>query len=664
MRKSGFYPHLALTNVLRNGQFYLPYFLTCSATIAMFYILCFLAYNDMIDTMPGADSLQVILYLGCIVVGLFSVVIISYTNSFIMKRRRRELGLYNILGMEKRHIARLLCCESVILGAGSILCGLALGILLSKLILLLLLKLLHFTVKMGFTISGAGILATSVLFAAIFVFILLKNLFHIRLSKPVELLHSDAVGKREPKTKWIVAILGVLTLGGGYLIANMVKSPLDALLLFFVAVILVIIGTYCLFTAGSIALLKRLRANKHYYYKANHFTAVSGLLYRMKQNAVGLASICILSTMVLVTVSTTVCLYLGAEDALSLRCPTDITVMQNLNEEDNVITEEEALAQIKAIIEQSGRKITSVQAYNRLAFSAHLDENALVMNIDNGDSYSSDYHFLVFTTAESYHQLTGESTALAEDEVLCYSQGAELPNHFTLGDLQFTIKQRLEEPPVNGEESVYASNVQYLIVSNDTVLNEVFQSQKKAYDDYDYTSAIYYEMDFNLDGTDAEKLDCYKQLTDSSISGVFHSRQDMSASFYSTFGGFLFLGLFLGLLFLLATVLIIYYKQISEGFEDQRRFEIMRKVGMTEKEVRRSIQGQILLVFFLPLVMAAIHIFAAFNMITRLLAAFALTNVGLFSLCTVGTLLIFGIIYTLVYWGTARTYYKIVRAHH
>lgn len=213
MRKSGFYPHLALTNVLRNGQFYLPYFLTCSATIAMFYILCFLAYNDMIDTMPGADSLQVILYLGCIVVGLFSVVIISYTNSFIMKRRRRELGLYNILGMEKRHIARLLCCESVILGAGSILCGLALGILLSKLILLLLLKLLHFTVKMGFTISGAGILATSVLFAAIFVFILLKNLFHIRLSKPVELLHSDAVGEREPKTKWIVAILGVLTLG-------------------------------------------------------------------------------------------------------------------------------------------------------------------------------------------------------------------------------------------------------------------------------------------------------------------------------------------------------------------------------------------------------------------------------------------------------------------
>lgn len=490
----------------------------------MFYILCFLAYNDMIDTMPGADSLQVILYLGCIVVGLFSVVIISYTNSFIMKRRRRELGLYNILGMEKRHIARLLCCESVILGAGSILCGLALGILLSKLILLLLLKLLHFTVKMGFTISGAGILATSVLFAAIFVFILLKNLFHIRLSKPVELLHSDAVGEREPKTKWIVAILGVLTLGGGYLIANMVKSPLDALLLFFVAVILVIIGTYCLFTAGSIAHFEAASRHKHYYYKANHFTAVSGLLYRMKQNAVGLASICILSTMVLVTVSTTVCLYLGAEDALSLRCPTDITVMQNLNEEDNVITEEEALAQIKAIIEQSGRKITSVQAYNRLAFSAHLDENALVMNIDNGDSYSSDYHFLVFTTAESYHQLTGESTALAEDEVLCYSQGAELPNHFTLGDLQFTIKQRLEEPPVNGEESVYASNVQYLIVSNDTVLNEVFQSQKKAYDDYDYTSAIYYEMDFNLDGTDAEKLDCYKQLTDSSISGVFHSR--------------------------------------------------------------------------------------------------------------------------------------------
>lgn len=664
MRKSGFYPHLALTNILRNGQFYLPYFLTCAATIAMFYILCFLTYNDMIDTMPGAAIVQIILNLGCIVVALFSVVIISYTNGFIMKRRRRELGLYNILGMEKRHIAKLLCCESIVLGTGSILCGLALGILLSKLILLLLLKLLRFTVKMGFSVSGTGILVTTLLFAAIFVLILLKNLFQIRLSKPVELLHSDAVGEREPKTKWIIAILGILTLGSGYIIANVVKSPLDALLLFFVAVILVIIGTYCLFTAGSIALLKRLRANKRFYYKANHFTAVSGLLYRMKQNAVGLASICILSTMVLVTVSTTVCLYLGAEDSISLRCPTDITVMQDLSDADYGMTEEEALSQIKTLVEQSGRKITSMQAYSRLAFSAQLNEDTLVMSVDNGDNYAADYQALLFLTAADYQQLTGERATLAEDEVLCYSHGVELPEHFTLGDLHFTIQQRLDSPPVKGEESVNASNVQYIVVSDDAVLEQVFQAQKKAYDEYGYTSSIYYEMDFNLDGTDAEKLDCYNQICDSNFSGLLRCRQDIATDFYTTFGGFFFLGLFLGLLFLLATVLIIYYKQISEGFEDQRRFEIMRKVGMTEKEVRRSIQGQILLVFFLPLVMAAIHIFAAFNMVTRLLAVFALTNVKLFALCTVGTLLSFAIIYTLVYWATARTYYKIIWAKH
>ena len=448
MRKSGFYPNLALTNILRSGQFYLPYFLTCAATIAMFYILCFLTYNDMIDTMPGAQNLQVILYLGCIVVGLFSLVIISYSNSFIMKRRRRELGLYNILGMEKRHIARLLCCESALLGIVSILCGLTIGILLSKLILLLLLKLLHFTVKMGFSVSTTGIFVTTLLFAAIFLLVLLKNLFQVRLSKPVELLHSSAVGEREPKTKWIVAILGLLTLGGGYTIANVVRSPLQALLLFFLAVILVIIGTYCLFTAGSIALLKRLRANKNYYYKAKHFTAISGLLYRMKQNAVGLASICILSTMVLVTVSTTVCLYLGSNQVLDLRCPTDIAIAIDLNGEGHKTTADAAQTKVKTIVAKEGRTIASMQAYHRLQFGAQLNGDTLVMRPGRSDDSADDYHSLFFITAETYNQLTGKHTALAEDEVLCNALGTELPEHFSVEELDFTIKQRLDASPV------------------------------------------------------------------------------------------------------------------------------------------------------------------------------------------------------------------------
>lgn len=659
MRKSGFYPNLALTNVLRNGQFYLPYFLTCVATIAMFYILSFLTYNDMIDTMPGTESLQVILNLGCIVVGLFSVVIISYTNGFIMKRRRRELGLYNILGMEKRHIARLLCCESLLMGGASILCGLGVGILLSKLILLLLLKLLHFTVKMGFSVSITGIIVTAILFAVIFTVILLKNLFQIRLAKPVELLHSNAMGEREPKTKWIVAVLGLLTLGGGYVIANVVKSPLQALMLFFVAVILVIIGTYFLFTAGSVAFLKRLRANKNYYYKAKHFTAVSGLLYRMKQNAVGLASICILSTMVLVTVSTTVCLYLGTEQSLKARAPYDITVASDLTEDSP--TTKETLKQIKGIVTKSGRKITALQAYTCLQFTAQQKGNELILDPNSSDASADSYQVLFFLTAADYNRLTGSSVSLKEHEMLCYSIGEALPDQFTLGNLDFTIAKRLKEPPMKNAAAAFSNNVQYLVVSDENVLHKLFQIQKKAYTDW--PSAIQYEVDFNLDGTDQEKIDCYQTITSRNFSGSSSCRQELSEEFYTVYGGFLFLGLFLGLLFLIATVLIIYYKQISEGYEDQRRFEIMQKVGMTEKEVRRSVQSQILLVFFLPLLMAGIHILAAFNMITRLLAVFALTDVQLFALCTVGTLVLFGSIYALVYWATARTYYKIVRAH-
>lgn len=662
MRKSGFYPHLALTNILRNGQFYLPYLLTCSATVAMFYILTFLTSNDMIDTMPGAQNLQIILNLGCIVVGLFSLVIVAYSNSFIMKRRRRELGLYNILGMEKRHIARLLCCESLLLGIGCILCGLALGILLSKLILLLLLKLLHFTVKMGFSISTPGLYVTASLFLAIFLLILLRNLFQIRLSKPVELLHSNVVGEREPKTKWIIAILGVLTLGSGYTIANVVKSPLQALLLFFVAVLLVIIGTYCLFTAGSIALLKRLRANKNYYYKTNHFTAISGLLYRMKQNAVGLASICILSTMVLVTVSTTVCLYLGSDQVLNLLYPTDVIVSLDLNSKDQKLTADAAQTKVKTIVAKSGRSITTFRGYNRLEFEAQLKGSVLSSNNSNNAGDSGSSQFLSLITEATYHRITGKQVVLSKNEVLCHSRGIPLPNQFSFGNLQFTIKQRLADPPLENQAAYYASNAQYLIVADDSVLNKIYQINKSTSKDSTNIAPIRYEMDFNLDGTDSEKLACYHQLTNSKLSGTIRSHQDMASNFYMIYGGFLFLGLFLGLLFLITTIIIIYYKQISEGYEDQHRFEILQKVGMTEKEVRHSVQTQILLVFFLPLIMAGIHILAAFNMITHLLEAFNLSNIHLFALCTAGTLLSFAVIYALVYWATAKTYYKIVQA--
>ena len=661
MHKSGFYPRLALTNILRNGQFFLPYFLTCTGTAAMFYILCFLTYNKMIDQMPGAGSLQMILYLGCIVVGLFSIVLLAYTNGFLMKRRRRELGLYNILGMEKRHIARLLCCEGALLGAGSIVCGLAAGILLSKLILMLLLKLVRFSVPMGFSVSGMGVLNTVLLFAAIFLGLLLFNLARIHLSSPVELLHSDAVGEREPKTKRALTVIGLITLSGGYAIANVVKDPLSALALFFVAVLLVIIGTYCLFTAGSIALLKHLRARKAYYYRPAHFTAVSGLLYRMKQNAVGLASICILSTMVLVTVSTTVCLYLGVGDALAVRYPADITVSYALPAGDDGQAAKEVKAAVEQTLKRSGRTDSGFRDYTDLLFTARLSGNTLVLDSGNGYSSQDAYRVLILMTAGEYSRLTGKHVTLAQDEVLSYTKGDPLPQFFYFQGASWRISQRLTAPPVSTSADAYLTDVQYLVVADNGVLKEWNQAQQTAYGSK--ASSLTCEAEFNLDGTDEEKVSCFKDLKAALPSGAdAECRQAAAAAFYAADGGFLFLGLFLGLLFLMATALIIYYKQISEGYEDQRRFSIMQKVGMSEQEVRRSIRGQILLVFFLPLGMAAVHILAAFHMITRLLVIFSLTNVGLFALCTLGTLAVFGALYVLVYWATARTYYKIVRA--
>lgn len=333
MGKRSFFPRLALVNLVRNSRYYGPYLLSCGALAAMYYILRFLTWNEVIQTVRGAAYLQVMMSIGCFVVALFSTVLLLYANSFVMKRRQKELGLYNILGLEKRHIAALCFWETLLCAAVVIPGGIAAGILLSKLILLLLLKLVQIPVQFGFSVSVRGVGETAALLGVLFLLALLWNLLRLGRSRPIELLHSDSAGEREPKTKRLLAVLGLAALLGGYAIALTTRNPVNALMLFFVAVILVMLGTYCLFTAGSIALLKRLRANKGIYYQTRNFTAISGLLYRMKQNAVGLANICILACMVLVTVSGTLCLYLGAEKSLDGRYPDDILVTQTLKDD-------------------------------------------------------------------------------------------------------------------------------------------------------------------------------------------------------------------------------------------------------------------------------------------------------------------------------------------
>lgn len=672
MRKSGFFPRLALMNLVRNGRYYGPYLLSCGGVAAMYYILRFLSMHETLKTVRGAMYLQSLSDVGCFVVALFAAVILLYANSFVMKRRQKELGLYNILGLEKRHIALVMCWETVLCAAAVIAGGILAGILLSKLMLLVVLKMSHLPVLFGFSVSLPGIVETAVLFAALMALTLLQNLFRLYRSRPVELLHSEHAGEREPRTKWLLVLTGAVTLLGGYGLSFTVKNPVEAMVFFILAVALVMIGTYCLFTAGSIALLKRLRANKNFYYKTNHFAAVSGLLYRMKQNAVGLANICILSTMVLVTVSTTICMYIGLDRALDEMFPYDLEFIQDLDRQpgDSMEYLEEVRREASAVTE-----VSDLRYYNRYWVYCGWRNGVLSLNM----SPNTRRTLLEVVTAEDYARLTGQAVSLAPGEVLVHTAGLEnfpadfrvaryndehpasyIESPFDLEGYAFHVRGGITETVRHAVTSLLGSEEAEVFL----VVADRETAEKLAALDRDRT-ARQFRIQMNLTGKDySEKLaqteDLVYRLSLRADGIGFTSKQDNAQEFYAMYGGFLFLGVFLGILFLMTTVLIIYYKQISEGYEDQRRYLICRQVGMTEREVRASIHSQILLVFFLPLGTAGVHVLAAFPMLSRMLTLFNLYDVRLFALCAAGTMLAFCAIYALVYTLTASSYDRIV----
>nr|WP_325193723.1 FtsX-like permease family protein [uncultured Oscillibacter sp.] len=654
MRKSGFFPRLALVNLVRNGRFYGPYLLSCGMTAAMYYILSYLTRSDIVASVRGAGYLQSLMYLGALVVALFAAVLLLYANSFVMKRRRRELGLYNILGLEKRHIAHLMVWETVYCAAAAILGGLAAGVLLSKLVLLLLLQVSRLPVQYGFEVSLPGMANTAALFGILFLLTLVWNLAGLLRSKPVELLHSASAGEREPRTKRLLVVLGAVTLGAGYATALTVADPFTALAYFFLAVVLVMIGTYCLFTAGSIALLKHLRNSPRYYYQPKHFTAVAGLLYRMKQNAVGLANICILSTMVLVTVSTTVSLYAGLEGSLDRMYPHDIDVVQQLegvSPEQEAALNEDTLERVQTAAAEAGRKVELLQWSTLLDTVGWYTGNTFTLTAQEGVSTE-----IQILTADDYGRLTGRTVALGPGQVLVQAENIDLPATFYIEDLPFHVAGTITDfPRYNNSILISGQAAQLsLVVADETVVSAI-----NVRDTSDHRE---FHVQMDLDGTEAEKQAFVDPLLAADVNDVYSviSRQDNAMDLYTMYGGFLFLGVFLGLLFLLSTVLIIYYKQISEGYEDQRRYQIMQQVGMSPREVRSSIRSQVLLVFFLPLVTAGIHVAAAFPMLCKLLELFNLFDVRLFALCAAGTLLVFCAIYALVYGLTTRTYSRIV----
>ncbi len=650
---------LALTNIKNNRKFYLPYFLASAGITGMFYIICFLAMNEGISTMSA--SLSMIMGLGVGVMAIFSFIFLFYTNSFLMKRRKKEIGLYNILGMEKRHIGRILVIEGMLISMSSFICGMFSGILFSKLVHLFLNWVFGAEPPFGIEISKDAIIYSAILFGALFVLTTLANQMSIRLAKPIELLHGGNVGEKEPKAKGALALVGFLCLGAGYYIAITTENPLKALMLFFVAVVLVVIGTYCLFTAGSIVILKALRKNKKFYYKSGNFTAVSGLIYRMKQNAVGLANICILSTMVLVMVSGTVSLFFGMNDTVDKMAPGDINIQECTAKINDDMGKLENAAKNRA--DSMGVKIENIRAYQFLPFVAIRSEENYIFERGTQENIKDMVSFAAMTE-DSYTRLTGKKLGLTGNEVAMYTTLSDVSEDFKVGNIQFHLKEKVDGFLELAEIENGMTDVSYLILADDEVLQNLLTVVNGGYENscYLYTHLnIYTDCDEQLNANYAQAL-----REDDSELGLHYemlrvaTQEEETGDYVEMVGGFLFLGIFLGIVFTFAAALIIYYKQISEGYYDKEKFEIMQKVGMSKKEVKATIRKQVLMVFFVPLVMAGIHIAAAFKMITKLLLVFAMTNVGLFAICTLVTFLIFAGIYALVYMVTAREYYKIV----
>ena len=666
MRK-GLFIKLAVSNIKRNKGTYIPYMITCICCIAMTYMMFFVTQSkDLSVQVPDSVMVTSIMFLGIAVIYIFSFIFLLYSNNFVMKRRQKEIGLYNILGLEKGHIMKMMAVETLFTSAISIIGGIAVGILGSKLALLLLLKILHVPAQLGFYVCVPGIVVCTVLFLPVVIVTLFRNVHRVRLSQPIELLRSGNTGEREPKAKWLMALLGFICLGSGYYIAVTTKSPVTALGLFFAAVLLVMAGTYLLFTAGSIAVLKVMRWKKSFYYKIKNFTSISGMIYRMKQNAMGLASICILSTGVLLMLSTTVSLNMGIEDSLSDMFPYDAGFTFNH------VTFEEVPRLRNAFDEAVEKeKVPYEEKITQVVLDISVARNGNDMEILTRDTdASANVEYLTVVPEEEYEKISGKTVELKPGEILAFQENGGKGN-ISLNGVAYKVKEWLEEKPTydRGNNIFYKTTI--VVTKEDLQKMDALQKEL-AGKDRGYLKlefGIYIEggkeADIkygNLLQEDLAPLADTLQAEDGDMTPWFryNIREEHYSSFYTLNGGLLFLGIFLGFIFLVGAGMIIYYKQMSEGYEDKERFEIMQKVGMSRKEVKSAIRRQILMVFFLPLLMAVLHIIMAFPMISRLLGLLGMMNTELYILCTAGTIVVFAVIYAAIYMCTAKSYYKIV----
>lgn len=655
--KSGFYAKLAADNIKKNGRTYVPYLLTCIVTVMMFYLVKSLSLNPGLKSMVGGNFLNTTMGLGSWVVAIFAFVFLFYTNSFLIKQRKKEFGIFHILGMEKRHLSRVVGWETFYVMAVSLVAGSGLGIALDKVMFLAVIKLIGAEIPLGFFLSPRALGTTAVYFAVIFLLIYLNSVRQIYRADPVELLRAGNAGEKEPKSNLLMTLSGLACLGGGYYLAIATVNPIASILSFFAAVILVIGATYLLFTSGSIALLKILRKNKNYYYRTKHFVSVAGMIYRMKQNAVGLANICILSTMVLVMVSGTTAMMAGMKYIIANRYPADFVFYC----EDGEREREELTGAFRLLQKERRLPVEKEWEYSYLAFQAIRGDEGYSVFRDRARSVEDDTDALFFITLDDYNRTMGEEKTLEPGEVMIYCNRRPFEySALKLFEKEYPVAEKLDSFVGNGRfESLICATV-YVVVPDMDTLIELQKAQEQVLTDL--AGRIGWVYGFDTQAGEEEQLAFYHACTEKGLTqgGYLETRREGKAAFLELNGGLFFIGIFLGLLFIMAAVLIIYYKQISEGYDDKNRFEIMQKVGMSRSEVKAAIHSQVLTVFFLPLAAAGLHVAAASPLIVRLLAILNLYRTELYLICTVSCFVLFGILYVLVYLLTAKVYYKIV----
>lgn len=677
--KKGFYPKLAFDGIRKNKKMYLPYILTSIGMVMMYYIIIFLQFSQSIKDAVQSSTVSEILGLGSWVIAIFSCIFLFYTNSFLIKRRKKEFGLYNILGMDKHNLGIILFWETLIIAVISLVIGLAAGIAFSKLAELIFLNLLKSDVTFDLTVSSQGIGLCAIIFTVINILLFFNSLRQVRFSSAISLVRSEQTGEKPPKGNRLLGILGVLLLGGAYYISLSIKEPLQALTLFFVAVIMVIIGTYLVMISGSVLFCRLLQKNKKYYYKPNHFVSVSSMVYRMKRNGAGLASICILATMVLVMISSTTSLYFGEEDALSSRYPREINI--SFSSLDTQIYKNGQSDQIRSEIDEIAKK-HNANVHNSLTYlagvlSGMVTDGNVETDVRNVYSGTVDYNKVFqfnFVSIDDYNEMMGTDYRLKDGEAMVYLFRKDSNFHGdTLsfnGGQSFKIVRYLDNFISQSDAAMTVVPTMAIFVND---LDKATQGMTDATHQHDSEPVVNFSWTYGFDTglSEDEQISLSKDinsyLTDVSDdfkkdihSTEVESREQNRLDFFGLYGGLFGLGIILSIVFIFAAVLIIYYKQISEGYEDQSRFEIMQKVGMTKNEIRKSINSQLLTVFFLPLIFAGMHLAFAAPIIKKLLLLFNLTNLNLFIVTILISFAAFALFYMIVYKITSSAYYKIV----